>query len=459
VKQCEQYISGPSRAELLFSLPALLRDPLGQFLDWNGRFGHTVSIPVRRPPTLHLSHPDDLRNILVTNAHRYEKTGALTIGRRLMGKGLLASREPLHTHQRQIAKPHFTRQAVDRLAAMMAETAAGRSSAWKGGTTIDIFPEMAHLTITIIGTACFSTDLSPVAGELYRDFGICQKYMQKLVYLPESWPIPGNIRYRRAVARIDTLVRRLIRERRGLRNRPDDLLTTLIEAKDVEGGPLSEDQVRDEMVNVLLAGHETTAIALAWTWYFLSLHPDIEQRMHDEVITALTDLPPTHDGIGRLTFTSMVLNESMRIRPPVWIIARVALEDDLLESGTRIPAGTEVLMMPYLAHRNPVHFPQPELFDPGRFSPSSDRRPSFTFLPFGAGPRGCIGEAFARMEALIILAVMGRRFSLRLAPGQTVSPEALVTLRPRNGILMRIMERTRGQQRDKTPAFSSGVTT
>ncbi|MDH4070542.1 MAG: cytochrome P450 [Ignavibacteria bacterium] len=430
---------GPSKGELIRSVPGLLRDPLGIFLDWKDRYGTVVSVPVRTPPTLHLSDPADLRHILVSHPERYRKTGALIIGRRLIGKGLLASGEPLHSQQRRIAQPHFTRQAVDQFARMMITTTEEMLSQWQTGTVVDIFPQMARLTIAIIGKAYFTNDFTAIADQLYKDFGVCQRYMQKLVYLPESFPTPGNIRYRRAVARIDRVIRRLIRERQAQeRDRPDDLLTTLIEARDDAGNALSENQVRDEMVNILLAGHETTAIALSWTWYFLSLHPSVERTFHQEISGVRLR---GHEDLGALGYTEMVLNESMRIRPPVWIIARVALETDRLESGLVIPEGTEVLMLPYVVHRNAAWFPNPELFDPSRFAPNDRKRPPLLYFPFGAGPRGCIGEAFARMEALIILTLIGGRFSLRLTPGQNIVPDPLVTLRPKRGILMTIEER------------------
>lgn len=434
--------TGPSRLELIQSLPRLLRNPLPVFLDWHERYGDFLTVPFRNPPPIHVADPDDIRHILVTNSANYRKTGALIIGRRLMGQGLLASGEPLHTQQRKIVKPHFHQQSVESFARLMEETTIDQISRWRTGKKLNILPEMARLTIIIIGKACFSTDLSPMADQLCADFASCQKFMQKLINLPESFPTPGNSRYLKAVGRIDTIARTIIAERRSqTSNRPPDLLTTLLEARGTDGNPLTEGQIRDEIVNIMLAGHETTAVALAWTWYFLALHGDVEERFHQEIDTVV-GTGPASGQISRLRYSEMVLNESMRLRPPVWILARVALKDDTLGSGRSIPAGSEVLMMPYIAHRNRKYFPDPESFDPERFSSDNGRaRPPFVYFPFGGGPRGCIGEIFARMEATIILATLARRFSLHLVPGYPVTPEPLVTLRPKHGILMEIRDR------------------
>ena len=445
--------SGPSRLQLVFSIPHLLRDPLGMFLNWHECYGDTVVVPIRRPPTLHLSNPDDIRHVLTINPMNYRKTGALIIGKRLIGEGLLASGEPLHHRQRRIAQPHFVRHAVESFAPMIEDIASTQTQKWQAGSVVDVFPEMARLTITIIGNAYFSTDLSEESAQLYRDFGTCQQFMQKLINLPDTYPTPLSRRYREAVGRIDQIVDRIIRERMDARHRPPDLLTTLLEVKDKKGTGLPRKQIRDELVNILLAGHETTAIVLSWTWFFLSTHPDVERKFHAELASVLGNDRATAENIRELTFTEMVINESMRLRPPVWILGRVALADDRLPSGAFVPVGTEVLMLPYIAHRNPLFFPDPERFLPERFAlMSREERPPFVYFPFGGGPRGCIGETFARTEAMIILATVARAYSLRLVHDHPVVPEPLVTLRPKHGIRMEIVRRATTQPDSRATA-------
>jgi len=340
---------------------------------------------------------------------------------------------------------------------MMEDVTSRHIGKWQAGTVIDVFPEMTRLTITIIGRAYFSTDLSQDSEQLYRDFGTCQKFMQKLVNIPDTYPTPLNRRYRDAVRRIDKIIDRIVTERISSKDRPPDLLTTLIEAKDQTGQPLTRRQIRDEMVGILLAGHETTAIALSWTLYFLSENPEVERRFHEELSSNLGSDRADAENIGDLRLAEMILNESMRLCPPVWILARVAYHDDLLPSGRTVPAGTEVLMLPYIAHRNPDFFPDPERFFPERFSEDSHQtRPSFVYFPFGGGPRGCIGENFARMEALIILATVGKNFRLRLIPGHPVVPEPLVTLRPKHGMRMEVLRHHPSSPRPVSAALHTG---
>ncbi len=450
--------SGPSRLQLALSLPGLLRDPLATFLRWQNRYGDVVVVPIRRPATLHLSNPEDIRHILTINPLNYRKTGALIIGRRLMGQGLLASAEPLHQHQRKIAQPHFLRQSVGSFGSMMEEVTSRHIEGWGTGSVIDVFPEMARLTISIIGKAYFSTDLSEESEQLYLDFGTCQAFMQKLVNFPDTYPTPLNRRYREAVARIDDIVDRIIRDRINTEHRPADLLTTFLEAKDQAGKPLPRKQIRDEMVNILLAGHETTAIALSWTWFFLATNPGVEEKFRSELSTLLGSDRANAETIARLGYTEMLLNESMRLRPPVWILGRLALNADVLPSGRTIPARTEVLMLPFIAHRNPAYFPEPEKFIPERFAIGPrQERPAFVYFPFGGGPRGCIGETFARTEAMIILATVARSFSLKLVPGHPVVPEPLVTLRPKYGIRMQVVRRSRTASFVNDPTLSTQV--
>ncbi len=434
---------GPSPAELIFRSPKLLRSPFTIFLEWRDRYGDVVSLPVRRPATLILNSPDDIRHVLATNPQNYRKTGGPVIGKRLLGQGLLASGEPIHSQQRHIIQPSFHRQAVSSFVDMIQEETQKQINSWKPGSIVDVFREMVRLTLAIIGKAYFSTDFADVVDELYTGFDVGQRFMQRpLNFVPESIPTQLHRRYKKATISVDRIMYDLIRSRRTLEKKPNDLLTTLVEARDADGKPLSEQQIRDDIVNIILAGHETTANALAWTWYLLSQHPRVEERMHTEIATVFDGRGPTEENLPRLQYTEMVFDESMRLYPPAWILSRLALNDDELDSGVRIPKGTIVNILPYVAHRNSQYFPHPDKFDPERFAPEARRaRPSFVYLPFGGGPRGCIGETFARTEALIILSTVAQQFVLREILGHTPIPEPLITLRPKSGIVMRIVQR------------------
>lgn len=304
---------------------------------------------------------------------------------------------------------------------------------------MDVAQEMMHLTLQIVAEALFSTDISASVGDVEQVLPTLLEYVTYRslhpLALPERYPTPRNRRFLRARNKLDRLVYRLIEERRTSDDHPSDLLSMLLDAQDEETGErMTDEQLRDEVMTILLAGHETTAVALAWTWYLLAQHPQVEQKLHAELDAVLAGRTPTLEDLPRLSYTRMVIEEVMRLYPPAWAIVRQAAVDDDLH-GFRIPAKSPVIVMPYVTHRHPDFWERPNAFEPERFAPGRDvEHHKFAYFPFGGGPRQCIGNNFALMEAQLILATLAQHYTLDLVPDHPVEPEPTVTLRPRYGI-------------------------
>ncbi|HKG95355.1 MAG TPA: cytochrome P450 [Gemmatimonadaceae bacterium] len=400
-----------------------------------------------------LSHPDDVRDVLVTQGRKFKKGRGLERARALLGEGLLTSEDPLHRRQRRLVQPAFHRQRVAAYGDVMSACAARAAGRWRPGQAIDAAAEMMRLTLAVVGRTLFDADVEGEASEVgdaladvFAAFGLA--VVMPFGELLERFPLPAARRFRRARDRLDAIIYRIIRERRASADDRGDLLSMLLAAQDVDGDTdaeaeaeakpdgagMSDRQLRDEALTLFIAGHETTAVALAWTWYLLARHPDAEARLHAELDAALPPGAPDA-GFGdlpRLPYARMVLAESMRLYPPAWIIGRRALED--VEIGGRlIPRGALVLMSQLLVHRDPRWFPDPDRFDPDRWAPDATTGPrhKLAYFPFGAGTRVCIGEQFAWMEGVILLATIARRWRLRLdPPDQRVEMRPMVTLRP-----------------------------
>jgi len=329
----------------------------------------------------------------------------------------------------------------------MTEATTTMLERWRPQATIDIASEMMRLTYTIVGRTLFSTDVAADAEEVEHAMEVllAQTYrrLERLVDLPEALPIPGNRRFRAALATVDRIVYRILSARRqagdgsGDGSEPADLLDILLRERDEESGQGMEDgQIRNEVLTLLLAGHETTANALTWTFYLLARHPEAMERVRAEAAAVLGDRPPVSEDLAALPCTERVIRESMRLYPPIWAMERrAALEDEL--GGYPIPAGSTVVVSPWVTHRHPAFWSEPERFDPERFTEErAAGRPTLAYLPFGAGPRFCIGGHFAMTEALVITAMVIRSWRLRLVEGHPVVPEPGITLRARHGVAL-----------------------
>jgi cytochrome P450 len=345
-------------------------------------------------------------------------------------------------------QPAFHHQRIAGYGEAMVEHAQRLTSAWRDRETRDIAREMTHLTLGIVGRTLFDADVDAEAEEIGEALSTALELFRQTLTLPffdvlDRLPLPHNRRFEKAKARIDATIYRLIAERRREPGGRNDLLSMLLAASDTEGdgGGMSDVQVRDEAITIFLAGHETTANALAWTWYLLSQNPEAEARMHAEIDSVLGDRAPGVEDLSRLAYTEMVLAESMRLFPPAWIIGRRAMEPYSI-GGFDVPERSIVLASQWVTHRDPRHFPDPERFDPERWRPEArEARPKFSYFPFGGGPRVCIGEGFAWMEGILILAAIGRRWRLLLEAGQSIVPAPGITLRPRDGIRMTVEKR------------------
>jgi cytochrome P450 len=420
------------------------RDPLALLTRLAREYGDVARFLAATQTVYLLNHPDHVKDVLVTHQGRFKKGRALQRAKRLLGEGLLTSEGDFWRRQRRLAQPAFHKQRINSYAETMVAYAEKSSARWRDGETLDVAAEMMRLTLAVVGKTLFDADVESDADEvgaaLAEVMSLFGYLMLPFSELLEKLPLPPRRRFERARARLDRVIYRIIEERRREGRDRGDLLSTLLHAVDEEGDRtgMTDEQLRDEVMTLFLAGHETTANALAWTWYLLSQHPEAEARLHAELEEVLTGRPPTAEDFPRLRYTEMVVAESMRLYPPAWAIGRLALEDHEA-GGYLIPRGSLVLISPYVMHRDPRFFPDPERFDPERFTPEAkSARPQFAYFPFGGGQRRCIGESFAWMEGVLILATLARRWRLRLAPDANVRTEPRITLRPgKGGIPMR----------------------
>lgn len=433
---------GPSLTRFfLYELPRRERNPLATLLEWRNKYGEIVTLPMRRPPTLQLANPEDIRHVLVTNGQNYRKTGWLVYGKEFLGDGILTSQEPLHTQERNIMKPAFHRQVIHMHADIIVRSAQELAATWTDGSVVDISQEMARLALANVGEALLGTDLTADTDELIDCFTDCQKYMMGWMTFLPSWVVtPLRYRYLKAVGRIDRIVYRIIAEHRA--HPRQDLISMLLCSAAEHGGMPSDRLIRDEIVTMMWAGHETNYNALEWAWYLLSQNPSAESRLLKELNTVLDGEPPCGQHIEQLKYTGMVFAETLRLYPPAWILGRWTMDDDVLPSGFTVPRRTQVLIIPYVVHRDARFFSDPDRFEPERFNPEKKNgRPPFAYFPFGGGQRVCIGEHFGKMQGVLALATIAQQCKLTLVPGQNVEPSPLLTLRPRQNILMRVEKR------------------
>ncbi|MGE0553101.1 MAG: cytochrome P450 [Gemmatimonadales bacterium] len=429
---------------LLRDLPALRRSPPDLFVAWRERYGDVVRIPLARPLMVQVHSPEDIRHVLVAAASRYRKAGGERSAARLLGRGLLRSRGELYRRQRALIEPSFYRPKLAAMAEAMAAETRNVVAEWDEGE-LDLSREMSVLTLRVLVRALFGADWRGEAATLVEDILVCQRLIHPttLVVLPRWIPTPGRLRYERAIARIDQLAAALIDGRRRTALEGDDLLTMLVRTRDAEGSGLSDKQLRDEVVGMLVAGHGTTATGLSWMWHEVLKRPDLVARIRAEVDeVAAPDRLPGAELPRQLELVEAAFREALRLHPPVWAIGRRAIADDRLPSGMEIPAGSIVNIFPYVVQRRADLFPEPLEFRPERFLRST--RPTLTagsFIPFGAGPRSCLGEGFAMLEATIIVAEVVRRFDLQPRETGALAAETLLVRRPRGGVWVRARRR------------------
>ncbi len=394
-----------------------------------------------------VNRPDFIESVLVTQHNNFEKSKDYRALRRVLGNGLLTSGGEFWRRQRKLVQPAFHQERVATYAEVMVEYTERMLASWKDGQTLDVHEAMMRLTLDIVAKTLFDTDVSREAEDVGAALHVLMgKFMRQAGFaflLPSSIPIPTTRRLQRAVRQLDKVIYGIIRRRRAGGQMSGDLLSVLLQAQDDEGIGMTDRQLHDEIMTLFLAGHETTANALSWTWLLLGQHPEIEEKLAEELGRVLGGRAPTMADLPRLTYTDMILKEAMRLYPPVWVIGRRALAPFRL-GEYELPAGTNVLMSQLLMHREAKYFPEPDQFDPSRWMANDPRNvslPRFAYFPFGGGPRVCIGAGFAMMEAVLLLATIAQNFKLTLIPGQMIEQLPSVTLRPKSGIQVQLSRR------------------
>src|SRR5438552_6801206 len=392
-----------------------------------------------------LNHPDYIREVLVVQNDNFVKERTVRRSKMLLGEGMITSEGAHHRAQRQVAQPAFHRQRIPEYADTMVGEAARIRDQWRDGEERNIAIDMMHLTLNVVAETLFATDLRDEVHELADAINRIMGLYNFLVMLPAAeWLVharpPGLAAFVRARKRIDAVAHRMIEAHRQHHSDGRSLLDLMLAASP-DRSLASEKSLRDQVITIFLAGYETVANALAWTWYLLSQNPECELRFHEEIDRELQGRLPAYEDVPRLRYVEMVMAESMRLYPPAWAMGRYALHDFQLGEFF-LPAKTTVLMSQFITHRDPRFFPDPLRFDPERFTPEAKfTRAKFSYFPFGAGARQCIGESFAWMEGVLLLASLGQKWRLKLVPGHPVEPEPLITLRPKYGMRMSLEAR------------------
>jgi cytochrome P450 len=442
---------GPRGHLLLGVAPLLARDPLGLYTSAQREYGDVVRMRAIPPFSWYqVTHPRDVEHILVHNQKNYCK-GAFF--RRalvpLLGDGLFTNEGDSWLAQRRLIQPTFHRQHVTALADTIIGPTEEMLARWAplaaAGQPVDVLEEMSRLSLQIAGLSLFGVDLLGAARAIgaasrvvFEDAG---RRLNNPFALPPWVPTARNRRFQRARRVLDRAVLGIIAQRRREQVERHDLLASLMNARDETGARMTDQQLRDEVVTLMLAGHETTAAALSWTWYLLSEHPDAAERLHEELDQVLGGRPPTVDDVAKLPYCQMVVDESLRLYPPAWGTARQALAPDEI-GGYRLPAGAIVAIGTFVTHRNPAFWDEPDRFDPDRFSPErSTGRPRFAYFPFGGGARQCVGASLALLESRLVLAMVAQWFRPQLVPGTRVIPDPTFTLRPRGSLPMTLHAR------------------
>jgi len=458
-----------------------LGEPIRLFEYLHRTYGSIAHYRFMGTSIIFVNEPDYIREILVTQAAAFIKERTVRRMKILLGEGLITSDDPIHIRQRRIVAPAFHRQRIAAYADEIVASAARHTAQWKPGETIDISAAMMSLSLEIVARTLFNTEVTDDIRRINDEVNTIMGIYNFLVAFPrmESFlhlPIPGIVKFRRAKARLDAVVDRLIAEHRATGSDRGDLLSMLIASRDEDNTTgMSDEQIRDEVLTIFLAGYETTANALAWTWYLLSQNPQAETKLHAELDTVLgtpspTDqnndvsfraerreaeepphftLPvepqqhrlPTLADYPNLRYTEQVFAESMRLYPPAWAMGRMSTQPVTL-GPYRIPPGAHFFMSQYMISRTPELYPDPLHFDPDRFTPEAKAtRPRFAYFPFGAGSRQCIGESFAWMEGVLAIATIAQRWRMTYMGVEPPIPQAKITLRPRDPVMMRLTPR------------------
>jgi cytochrome P450 len=433
---------GPRGLPLIGEARSFARDPLAFLSGAADRYGDIVNFRLGRLDVYFVRHPDYVREVLITQRASFTMTSLRAKINAVVGEGLFTSRGELHARQQRLMLPVFRKSRIEAYAGQMAELSQRMRDQWQAGATIDIADEMMKLTMLIAAQALFEQDIGGDTQSVSRNIGITLEFFTRLsspfLKLSLALPLPATLRFKKAVRDLDAVIYRMIERRRDTAATGKDLLSLLMQARDDETNvQMTEKQLRDEVLTLLIAGHETTANVLAWTFYLLAQRADAEQRMHEEAKAVLGGRAAfVAADLDRLVYTRRVMQEGLRLYPPGWFVGRQA-QADVQIGGYTVPRGAVVLVSQYVTHRDARFFADPHQFKPERWEGDLEERlPRGAYFPFSAGDRHCIGEGFAWQEALLILATLAERWRFELVPGQQIRPRPSVTLRPDGPIRM-----------------------
>jgi len=430
---------GPPQHFFSGNLPEFKRERLGFLTRVAREYGDCVPLRFGPKRILLVSDPQMIEEVLATQSRHFIKHFALRINPIVLGNGLLTSEGEFWRRQRRLAQPAFHRQRIASYSSIFVDYTRWMLAGWSAGQIRDIHADMMALTLGIAAKTLFNADVSGHESETGEALEVAQqRYIERfnsLIAFPMAVPTPGNLRLRRAVNKLDRIIYGFIRQRRASHEMNGDLLSLLLNARDEDDqSGMTDEQLRDEAMTLFLAGHETTALALSWTWMLLAKHPDVAARLHAEVDDVLAGRFPGAEDVARLKFAESVILESMRLYPPAFVIGREATADCTI-GGYPIPRGMTILMPQWVVHRDGRYFPEPERFHPERWlDGTTDAIPRYAYFPFGGGPRLCIGQSFAMMEMVLVLSVLAQHYRFTLVPDHPIVPAALFTLRPQHGI-------------------------
>ena len=427
-----------------------LGSPILLFEHLHATYGNIAHYRFMGTPIVFINDPEYIREILINQASSFVKERTVRRMKILLGEGLITSDDPIHIRQRRIAAPAFHRQRIAAYGDQIVASAAAHRNRWQPGQSIDLSAAMMSLSLEIVARTLFNTEVTDDIRRINDEVNTIMDLYNFIVAFPkiESFlhlPIPGLIKFRKSKTRLDAVVNRLIAEHKASGVDRGDLLSMLLSSRDEEDAQhtgMSDEQVRDEVLTIFLAGYETVANALTWTWYLLSQNPAAETKLHAEQDTVIgAHRLPTLSDYPNLRYTEQVFAESMRLYPPAWAMGRMSTKPVTL-GPYRIPPGAHFFFSQYMMSRSPEYYPDPLRFDPERFTPENKAaRPKFTYFPFGGGSRQCIGEGFAWMEGVLSIATIAQRWRMTYLDTVPPTPQAKITLRPRNPLMMQLTSR------------------
>lgn len=432
---------GPKGIPILGSAVPFFKDILGFLKSTASRYGDIAYFQLGTRKIYMLSHPDDIQDVLITNNRNFLKSRALQRAKIIVGEGLLTSEGETHLRNRRIIQPIFHNRVIPGFAETMVHFTDEFISDWKESSVIDVHRKMMEITQRIVVKTLFDAELDD-SGKLIDSLSYILNQFSRFLFPFSEYldkiPIPSNIKCNNALNTIDEYLYKIIQERKSDVNNRNDLLSLLIQQTEDTGSKnaFNEKQVRDEVVTFYIAGQETTSNALCWTWYLISQNKEVEEKIESEIRTVLGNRLPTYEDLGSLTYIQNTVKESLRMFPPAWVVTRRAINDYRV-GEYNIPSGTDIYMSQYVVHYDKRFYDKPEIFNPDRWNNLSGKEiHRFAFFPFGGGPRRCIGEPFAMMEAVLLIATIASKWRMRLAPNFKVEPQPLITLRPKNGLKM-----------------------